>query len=68
MLEQRFGLCYAYQPTQFDDMYRHIEQLLALNRDDLKAEWQTKRQRLLNEMIDPTSFFVNYIEHYESLS
>jgi predicted glycosyltransferase len=68
MLEQRFGLCYAYQPTQFDDMYRHIEQLLALNRDDLKAEWQAKRQRLLNEMIDPTSFFVDYIEHYESLS
>lgn len=68
MLEQRYGLCYAYQPTQFDDMYRHIEQLLALNRDDLKAEWQAKRQRLLNEMIDPTSFFVDYIEHYESLS
>lgn len=68
MLEQRFDLCYAYQPTQFDEMYRHVEQLLAQAPEELKTEWQTKRQRMLNEMIDPTEFFVHYIEKYESLS
>lgn len=62
MLEQKYDLCYAYQPTQFDEMYHHIEQLLARNPDELKKEWQSKRQRMLQDMIDPTEFFVNYIE------
>lgn len=68
MLEQRYGLCYAYQPSQFDDMYHHIEQLLARDPEKLKNEWQEKRMRMLKEMIDPTEFFVNYIESIESKS
>lgn len=65
MLEKKYGLCYAYQPTQFDEMYHHIEQLLARDSDELKNEWEVKRQRMLHDMIDPTEFFVNYIEtHY----
>lgn len=63
MLEQKYGLCYAYLPTQFDEMYHHIEQLLTRDPEDLKNEWQAKRQRMLNDMIDPTEFFVNYIEN-----
>ena len=68
MLEQKYGLCYAYQPEQFDDMYHRVEQLLTLDPKELKREWQAKRQRMLAEMIDPTEFFVNYIENHESLS
>ena len=62
MLEQKYNLCYAYQPTQFDEMYHHIEQLLALDPEVLKTEWQSKRQRMLQDMIDPTEFFIKYIE------
>lgn len=68
MLEQKYKLCYAYQPTQFDEMYHHIEQLLACNPEELKNEWQEKRKRMLKEMIDPTEFFANYIESIESKS
>ena len=68
MLEQKYGLCYAYQPSQFEEMYRHITQLLARDPEELKNEWQAKRQRMLNDMIDPTEFFVNYIESIESKS
>lgn len=68
MLEQKYSLCYAYQPAQFEEMYHHIEQLLARNHQELKNEWQEKRQRMLRNMIDPTEFFVNYIEQNESLS
>ncbi len=63
MLEQKYDLCYAYQPTQFEEMYHHIEQLLARDPEELKNEWQAKRQWMLGEMIDPTEFFVNYIEN-----
>lgn len=66
MLEQRFDLCYAYQPQQFKEMYSHVERLLACDPEELKNEWQKKRQRMLAEMIDPTEFFVNYIKEHAS--
>ena len=68
MLENKYGLCYAYQPQQFDEMYHHIEQLLAKDTEELRNEWHAKQQRMIYDMIDPTDFFVNYIENNESLS
>ena len=62
MLENRYNLCHAYQPDHFEKMLGHIQQLLARKPEDLKTEWQTKRQQMLTDMIDPTEFFVNYIE------
>ena len=62
MLEQKYKLCYAYQPAQFGEMCSHIEQLLAKEPDELKAEWQAKRRHMLDKMIDPTEFFVSAIE------
>lgn len=65
MLEKKYGLCYAYTPAQFDKMYNQIKQLLARKPENLKNEWQEKRHKLLDESIDPTVFFANYIEkHY----
>lgn len=62
MLENKYRLCFAYAPNQFGDMLGHIRQLLACNPEELKAEWQVKRKRMLDDMIDPTEFFINYIE------
>ncbi|MGX8712343.1 MAG: DUF354 domain-containing protein [bacterium] len=64
MLENKYQLCYAYRPEQFDEMYHHVEQLLARDPKELKNEWQDKRQHLLNEMIGPTEFFINYLEQW----
>lgn len=65
MLEQRYGLCHAYTPAQFDDLLQHIDRLLDRPPAELRAEWEARRQRLLADMGDPTEFFVNYIEqHY----
>lgn len=64
MLEQKYGLCYAYTPDRFGEMLNHIQQLLARDPKELKNEWQDKRQHLLNEMIDPTEFFINYLEQW----
>lgn len=62
MLEQKYGLCYAYTPGHFDEMYSRIQTLLSKMPESLQAEWQAKRQRMLAEMIDPTDFFVDFIE------
>lgn len=66
MLENKYGLCYAYTPQQFEEMYHHVEQLLARDPKELRSEWQEKRQQMLADMIDPTEFFVNYIESFLS--
>ena len=62
MLENKYGLCYAYTPVRFDEMLRHIGQLLSRDPGELKAEWHAKRERLLRDMIDPTVFFLHFIE------
>lgn len=63
MLEQKYNLCHAYLPAHFGDMYNQIKCLLSKDPFSLREEWQTKRQRMLQDMIDPTEFFVNYIEN-----
>lgn len=63
-LEQKYGLCYAYQPSDFELLYAHVEQLLAKDPEILKQEWQEKRNRFLNEHIDVTAFFTWFIENY----
>jgi predicted glycosyltransferase len=68
MLEDKYGLCYAYLPERFEDMLAQIRHLLDMPSESLHAEWQAKRQRMLQEMIDPTEFFINYIEQNETLS
>ena len=62
MLEERFGLCHAFTPSQFDDMCHTINQLLSTEPILLHNEWQKKRDHLLEELSDPVEFFVNYIE------
>lgn len=66
MLENKYGLCYAYTPDHFGEMIQHIQQLLARDPEELKNEWQEKRQRMLADMTDPTEFFVNYITNYRN--
>ena len=68
MLEDKYGLCYAYLPERFEDMLAQIRHLLDMPSGSLHAEWQAKRQRMLQEMIDPTEFFINHIEQNETLS
>ena len=63
-LEQKYGLCYAYQPDDFDKLYAHLELLLAKDPEVLRMEWLEKRQRFLDEHIDVTAFFTWFIENY----
>ena len=61
-LEQKYGLCYAYHPNDFEKFYDHIDRLL--KQPGLKEEWMKKRQKFLSDKIDPTSFFTWFIENY----
>ena len=61
-LELKYGLTYAYHPSQFDWMLYRINEFLET--PDLKDEWQKRRTRLLQDKIDVTSFWVWFVENY----
>jgi uncharacterized protein len=58
--EKKYGLTFGFLPQDFDKMLVKLDELLAM--DDLKAEWQRRRQRMLEEKIDVTGYFIKYIE------
>ena len=62
-LEQKYGLCYAYQPSEFDAFYAHVQKLLE-SLDSTRTEWAEKRKRFLADKIDVTAFFTWFIENY----
>ena len=61
-LEQKYGLCYAYHPKEFEKFYNHIEALL--NQPNLKEEWKKKREIFLKEKMDVSAFFTWFTENY----
>lgn len=63
-MEQKYGLCYAFHPRDFEKMYSHVEKLLQRPPIELCHEWQEKRNRFIKEHIDVTAFFTWFIENY----
>lgn len=61
-LEQKYNLCYSFQPSQMEAFFEKVEELLAL--PDLKGEWGKRRNRMLVDKIDYTGFLVWFVENY----
>ena len=61
-LEHQYGLTYAIPSVEPERLYQKIDELLSM--PNLKDEFQQRRQRMLKEKIDVTSFFTWFIEHY----
>lgn len=60
--EHRYQLTFGFTPENETQMFLKIDELLAM--PDLKAEWQKRRQKMLNEKIDVTAFLVWFVENY----
>lgn len=61
-LEQAYGLCYAFQPHDFDKMMAKIE--LLLSNKHLKSDWAKKQQQFVASHICLSDFYVWFIENY----
>jgi len=61
-LEHKYGLTYGIKTSEPEKLLLKIEELLKMS--DLKAEWQKRRQKMLNDKIDVTAFMVWFIENY----
>ena len=61
-LEIKYNLCYSFLPEQFDSMVEKIKELI--DTPFLKEEWSLRRDKMLNDKIDVTSFWSWLIDSY----
>ncbi len=65
--EHKYGLTFGFKPEQFPEMVIKLKELLSM--PNLKEEFQQRRQNMLADKIDVTSFWLWFIENYpESIS
>ncbi|MHC1703471.1 MAG: DUF354 domain-containing protein [Tenuifilaceae bacterium] len=62
MLEDKYGLCYSFQPDEFNSMITKINSTIQVS--GIKELWQEKRNKFLNDSISTTDFLVWFIEKY----
>lgn len=62
--EEKYGLVYNFSNPEVAQKQAVEKALELLQRNDLKEEWQFKRERLLQEKIDVTKFMVEFVENY----
>ncbi|MCA1919221.1 MAG: DUF354 domain-containing protein [Flavobacterium piscis] len=62
--EEKYGLCFNFTESLNDQMKAIEKGIELLKRSDIKSEWIQKRNKLLSEKIDVTSFLVWFIENY----
>ncbi len=60
--EHKYELTYGFLPDKSDEMLMKIAELLAM--PDLKNTWEIRRNKMLNDKIDVTAFYVWFIENY----
>ena len=60
--EKKYGLTYAFLPEQVEQMVSKLQELLT--NPNLRQEWQDKRQKMLKNKIDVTSFWTWFIDNY----
>ncbi len=60
--EKKYGLTFGFLPRQFDWMLARIESLL--DEPYLKRTWARKRERMIQDKIDVTKFWVWFVENY----
>lgn len=60
-LEYKWKLVFSYKPQNFEKMLLQIEELFSY---PFKEEWQTKRDRMLNQKINVLEFWKWFIENY----
>lgn len=62
--EQQYGLVFNYSESEADQKKAIAKAIELLKTPNIKEEWQKRRWRMLEDKIDPSAFFVWFIENY----
>ena len=52
------------QPSGVEELYKRVEELVAMPLDQRRATFQSRRQKMLSEKIDCAKFLTYFIENY----
>lgn len=61
-LEHKYRLTFGFKPGNADEMLQKIDEILRI--EDIKKEFSIRREKMLDDKIDVTAFFVWFIENY----
>ncbi|MBM3405152.1 MAG: DUF354 domain-containing protein [Bacteroidetes bacterium] len=61
-LEAKYGLCYSFLPSEFENLMSKARELLSI--PDIKSQWEVKRKRFLDDKIDVTAMMLWFVENY----
>ena len=61
-LEHKYHLTFGFKPMQFDSAIKKIKELVSL--DNSKDIFEQRKQKMLKDKIDLTSFMIWFINHY----
>jgi uncharacterized protein len=61
-MEKKYGLTCSFLPENFQELINKAEELI--NIPDLKNEWGRRREIMLKDKIDVTSFMVDLVENF----
>ena len=56
----------SVQPSGVEELYKRVEQLVAMPSEERRATFQSRRQKMLSEKIDCAKFLTWFIEQYPS--
>ena len=54
----------SHQPSGVEELYKRVEQLVAMPSEERRATFQSRRQKMLSEKIDCAKFLTYFIENY----
>lgn len=54
----------SVQPSGVEELYKRVEDLVAMPSDERRATFQSRRQKMLSEKIDCAKFLTWFIENY----
>ena len=54
----------SVQPSGVEELYKRVEQLVAMPVDERRATFQSRRQKMLSEKIDCAKFLTYFLENY----
>lgn len=63
-LEKEYRIIFNYNESEQDQIKAIAKGVELLQNKNIKAEWQTKRAKLLHDKIDVTAFMVWFVENY----
>lgn len=63
-IENKYGLCYSFLPTEYDNMLAKIKELIATT--NLKGIWKKKKEEMLKDKVDLSTFLISFVTDYSN--